>query len=100
MKEEITTIIMVCLLLLINNNNYIIDINECEFDDSYDCPLSAICINTNGSYDCICINNTLKDESGNCTGIIMIIIRFYHYTSFNMSLEFRPVYFTVYLWVD
>ena len=48
--------------------NLIDDIDECK-DESYDCPSSADCTNTHGSYYCICTNGTKIDNKGNCTGI-------------------------------
>ena len=50
------------------------DNDECESGTGRDiCPRSSVCVNTNGSYDCICINGTQMDESGNCSGIIIMM---------------------------
>ena len=46
------------------------DIDECESTSDHDCPISSYCMNTNGTYKCICTNGTQMDaKSGNCTGM-------------------------------
>ena len=49
----------------------IADINECEFDML--CPASSMCVNTNGSFVCVCVNGTQMDLIGNCTGSYNLI---------------------------
>ena len=58
--------------MLVNDN--ISDENECEAD-KYDCPPSSICINEIGSYTCMCINNTRKDEQEHCIGMPLLCTR-------------------------
>ena len=51
----------------------IADFNECEADPdhAYDsiCPISSDCVNTIGTYECICTNGTQMDKNRNCTGM-------------------------------
>uniref|UniRef100_A0ABM0MZ98 Uncharacterized protein LOC100378937 n=1 Tax=Saccoglossus kowalevskii TaxID=10224 RepID=A0ABM0MZ98_SACKO len=45
------------------------DINECETDTD-SCGLNQICQNTNGGYECLCVNGFEVDESGDsCSDI-------------------------------
>ena len=54
-------------------NFNLVDIDECE-TESYDCPSSAYCMNSYGSYHCICTNGTRMDDKGTCTGITRLAI--------------------------
>ena len=44
------------------------DINECDSSD-ISCPASSICMNADGSFECVCVNGTQMDDAGNCTGM-------------------------------
>ena len=48
------------------------DINECESVSDRDsiCTKLSTCVNTNGTYECLCIDGTRKDKNGNCTGMV------------------------------
>ena len=43
------------------------DINECANKETYDCPRTTTCKNTNGSYECEC-------EHGDCRGMWCVSI--------------------------
>ena len=72
--ELFTAHIMGMRLQHVPNYYYCIDINECESAPDRDsiCPRSSFCVNTFGTYNCICINGTRMDEGGSCTGMIII----------------------------
>ncbi|KAJ7369459.1 hypothetical protein OS493_038796 [Desmophyllum pertusum] len=44
------------------------DYNECN-DFSYDCPVNATCVNSDGSYSCRCPVGYRLDGKKNCTGL-------------------------------
>ena len=46
---------------------FIADVNECARNESNDCDKNANCINTVGSYRCVCKNGFTGDGK-NCTG--------------------------------
>lgn len=46
--------------------NFNSDIDECKLE-IYECDLNALCINTEGSYDCRCKTGYVE-EGGFCTG--------------------------------
>ena len=54
--------------ILMKLTSVLIADDECESGRDI-CPRSSVCVNTNGSYDCMCVNDTRMDETGNCTGI-------------------------------
>jgi hypothetical protein len=46
----------------------VVDTQECESNTS--CPASSTCtMHKNGSFECVCVNGTQMDQTGNCTGI-------------------------------
>ena len=53
-------------LYMMYKTSFNTDINECEMD--MPCPASSMCVNTNGSFECVCVNGTKMDLTGNCTG--------------------------------
>ena len=50
-------------------NCAIVDIDEC-LESNETCPDNSICINTNGSFDCIC-GPGFQFQNGTCQGILL-----------------------------
>ena len=67
-------------------NLILTDIDECESasNDSI-CSRFSVCVNTDGTYDCICIDGTQLDSSENCTGMVSYDAKF-----FKEYLSFEP----------
>ena len=52
---------------------FVTDIDECQ-DDTDLCQQG--CINTNGSYDCFCLNGyLLASDDYSCQGLILVIVK-------------------------
>ena len=47
-------------------NIFILDIDECLQSDA--CPSDASCVNTVGSYNCVCNNNGYNYNGTSCIG--------------------------------
>ena len=47
------------------------DYDECK-DFSYDCPMNATCLNSNGSYSCECPAG-YRFDGKNCTGLVAFL---------------------------
>ena len=48
--------------------NSIIDIDECAEQDKITCQNDAHCVNTNGSYQCVCNEGYEEDDNLVCQG--------------------------------
>lgn len=44
------------------------DLDECKTFDQHNCKPGATCINTEGSYDCICPDGSNANSNGECLG--------------------------------
>lgn len=49
------------------------DVNECDDDDSNDCNSNAMCINTEGSYQCQC-NDGYTGDGTQCEGTLIMYV--------------------------
>ena len=49
------------------------DVDECENEASNMCPYGSECLNTNGSYECPCIEGFNATGDGHCEGNIAIM---------------------------
>ena len=46
----------------------IIDIDECENNNTNSCGMLENCVNTIGSYECQCIDGLIRDVNNQCVG--------------------------------
>ena len=71
MPMQLLKILRQTLLKDINFNCLTADVDECSSPESNQCDPNALCINTAGSYVCLC-KKGFSGDGRNCTGKVLI----------------------------